>query len=497
MNISSNSKYRSNKQYTLLTGATGLLGRYLMRDLLLQGVKLAVLVRPTKKQRVRERVESILQYWEAELGHRLPRPVIVTGDVCEKGLGLTPRQSKWCNEFVDQIIHSAAVLRFNSATRQEEPWLTNVHGTSNVIEVAESAKVRHFHFVSTAYVCGKRQENVLESELDEQQDFRNDYEASKFAAEKLVREANFETTTVYRPAVIVGDSQTGYTSTYHGLYLYLRFLDLLVPQQERNEDGVFETRVKLPIDGDEPRNLVPVDWVAKSICHLVRTPEAFGKTYHLSPEQGTTTRELIEFCYEYYNSGGVEFGGAGSERTADSEFAQKLFENTSIYASYETSEPIFDKRNMDRFAGHLVCPPIDKEMIFKFIEFGRNNNWGRGKTPAPKVGRWIEAHLTEIALAAQKTMGALGLNSSSHLFVMGLDIHGPGGGQWQLKSLDGRFEVSLGLPDESCPVLKLSDLQINDMLLQAHESQKTETDVAIDWTEPLETVMSSENQLED
>jgi hypothetical protein len=152
---------------------------------------------------------------------------------------------------------------------------------------------------------------------------------------------------------------------------------------------------------------------------------------------------------------------------------------------------------MDRFAGHLVCPPIDKEMIFKFIEFGRNNNWGRGKTPAPKVGRWIEAHLTEIALAAQKTMGALGLNSSSHLFVMGLDIHGPGGGQWQLKSLDGRFEVSLGLPDESCPVLKLSDLQINDMLLQAHESQKTETDVAIDWTEPLETVMSSENQLED
>ena len=486
-------KHHSNKRYTLLTGATGLVGRYLMRDLLLKGVKLAVLVRPTKRERVRERVESILQNWEAELGQRLPRPIILSGDVREDGMGLTERHLNWCRDFVEKVIHGAAVLRFNSATQQEEPWVTNVQGTKNVLEFCKCACVSHFHFISTAYVCGERSETVLETELDENQEFRNDYEASKFQAEMLVRNANhFKTTTVYRPAIIVGDSQTGFTSTYHGLFLYLRFADLLVPQQQRNADGVFETRVKLPLDGDEPRNLVPVDWVSKTITHLVLTPEAHDRTYHLAPDHGVTTRELIEYCYEYYNSGGVEFAGKGSERTAESDFAEKLFENTRIYESYETSDPTFDKQNLNKFAGHLVCPRIDKQMIFRFIEFGRANNWGRTRVRPLTVARWIEAHLTEIALAAQKTMRALGINNPNKIFIMGLDIHGPGGGQWQLKSLDGRYEVSPGLPHKSYPVLKLSDLQINDLLLQTDtKTSADEDECVIDWSEPLETVMNN------
>ena len=54
--------------YTLLTGATGLVGRYLVRDLLLNGHDLAVVVRPSRRQTPRERMEEILQHWERELG---------------------------------------------------------------------------------------------------------------------------------------------------------------------------------------------------------------------------------------------------------------------------------------------------------------------------------------------------------------------------------------------------------------------------------------------
>ena len=492
MNIPLDSHYRSQKRYSLLTGATGLVGRYLMRDLLEKGHKLAVLVRPTKKERVRERIETILQMWEDELGYRLPRPVILSGDLNEPNLGLSAKQTKWAAQYLDQVIHGAAILRFHSATRAEEPWRTNLGGTKNVLEFAKSAGVKHFHYISTAYVCGKRDDVVQESELNVNQEFRNDYEVSKFEAETLVQSSDeFETKTIYRPGVVVGDSKTGYTSTYHGLFLYLRLLAMLVPQQERNEDGVFVTPIRLPIDGDEPRNLVPVDWVSKTISHLVCTPEAHGRTYHLVPDKGTTGKEMIEYCYEYFHSSGVEFCGSDAERTADNEFAQKLFENTSIYASYETSDPQFDKSNVNRFAGHLACPPIDKQMIFKFLDFGNSNKWGKSRPKTPKVARWIESHLTEIALAAQKTMGALGIAGANRLLRFGLDIHGPGGGQWQLAACDGKFEVTPGLPDDSCPVLKLSDLQINDLLLRNDEAEALESkEAAINWTQPLETVMT-------
>ncbi len=73
--------------YTLLTGATGLVGRYLVRDLLLNEHRLAVVVRPSRRQSPEERMEEILQLWERELGRSLPRPVVLAGDICERGLG--------------------------------------------------------------------------------------------------------------------------------------------------------------------------------------------------------------------------------------------------------------------------------------------------------------------------------------------------------------------------------------------------------------------------
>ena len=91
-------------------------------------------------------------------------------------------------------------------------------------------------------------------------------------------------------------------------------------------------------------------------------------------------------------------------------------------------------------------------------------------------------------------MGALHINSQQRSFQMGLDIHGPGGGQWQLTVEDGSFRVTPGLPDDSCPVLKLSDLQINDLLLRTPEPQQpTQEPVStIDWTSPLETLIRPE-----
>src|SRR5262245_50124706 len=171
-------------EYCLLTGATGLLGRYLLRDLLLRGTAVAVLIRERDGQSPAERLEEILSYWDGELGQKLPRQVhCLAGDVTLPGLGLDDAGRRWVAESCPRVLHSAASLTFYCKDRSADPWRTNLTGTERVLDLCRAAGVREFHYVSTAYVCGRREGLIFEDELDFGQQFRNDYEESKFEAE--------------------------------------------------------------------------------------------------------------------------------------------------------------------------------------------------------------------------------------------------------------------------------------------------------------------------
>lgn len=370
-----------NARFNLLTGATGLVGQYLMRDLLLDGTPLAVIVRPKKKESAESRIEQVLLHWEKELDCRIPRPVILTGDVSQPNLGLVDTEYDWVAENCDTIIHNAAILKFNGADRNGEPWRTNLDGTGHVLELARKCEIKTLHYVSTAYVCGNREDTILESDFDDSEGFRNDYERSKFASEQLVRNADhFDSVTIYRPVVIAGDSKTGFTSTYHGLYVYLRLFALFIPEQARDENGKILTPVKIPMEGDEPRNVVPVDWVSAVFCELFRNPEAHGRTFHLAPDQCLTPSEVIDACYDYFDSHGVEFcGDELPEDHQQPDYAEKIFDNIAIYQQYESSDPGFDTTNLKKYAGHIVCPPIDAATIQRYLDFGNADNWGKRK----------------------------------------------------------------------------------------------------------------------
>ena len=439
----SHSPLRFDRDYVLLTGGTGLVGQYLVKELLAAGQRVALVVRHGKKLTARERVEAFMQRWEAESGTALPRPVVLVGDVCDANLGLSEDAQEWVGQHCDRVIHSAAVLTFHGKSMEADPWRTNLGGTRNVIELCEKFDIQELHYLSTAYVCGKRSDRVMETDLDCGQEFRNDYEECKCQAEKLVHASNIESKTIYRPAVIVGDSKTGYTVTYHGLYLYLRLMATLVPLQERNENGLIDTKMRFPIDGDEPRNLVPVDWVAQAVACVFLDPSAHGKTYHLTPDECSSARQVLEYCYEYFGSEGVEFVGAEADREADSEFAARFFENAGMYEDYETSDPNFDKSSLVEAAGHLKCPPVDRDMIFRFMDFGYEDKWGKRKPRKPEVPFWSadqRQSMTEAIMSADV------LTEHS---AIGVDLLGPGGGQWQVfKDASGNLEWLAGLPTD-------------------------------------------------
>ena len=215
--------------YTLLTGASGLVGGFLMRDLLAGNRRLAVLIRSQRRQTAAERVESVLARWESLLDRPIPRPVCLEGDINLPHLGLTSRDRRWIARHCRRVLHNAAALTFAGADRRKDPWRTNVGGTRRVLQLCREVGLRELHYVSTAYVCGKREGTIFEDELEAGQAFRNDYEQSKYLAEKLLRDSEFiDPPTIYRPVAIAGDSRTGFTTSYHGIYVYMRLLDVLL-----------------------------------------------------------------------------------------------------------------------------------------------------------------------------------------------------------------------------------------------------------------------------
>jgi hypothetical protein len=143
--------------YTLLTGATGLVGCFLMRDLLAGNKRLAVLVRPTEQQSVAERAESMLARWESFRQQPMARPVYLEGDINRSHLGLTSGNRRWIARHCQRVVHNAAVLKFVGDDRRKDPWRTNVGGTRRTLELCQEVGLREFHYVSTAYVCGKRE----------------------------------------------------------------------------------------------------------------------------------------------------------------------------------------------------------------------------------------------------------------------------------------------------------------------------------------------------
>ncbi len=414
----------------LITGATGLVGQYLLKDLFDHGQRLAVIARPGKRMTSLERIEAIMHRWEAETDRRWPRPVILEGDISCPQLKLSPEQQAWVHAHCDRIIHSAATLQFHGPSRQSEPWATNVQGTRNVLQFAATAEIPEFHYVSTAYVSGRSEKVIYEDDFDRNQTFRNDYERSKFESEKLVRESDqFESKTIYRPAVIVGDSQTGYTSSYHGLFTYLRFMATHVPAEEIGANGKRHTPIHLPIEGNEPRNLVPVDWVSRVICRILCNPEAHNRTFHLVPDQLSTARQIIDSCCEYFNSTGVVYGSPLDEVASQSQFAVKFFENLRVYDDYFKSDPVFDATNLKAFCEDLVCPEIDGQTIHRFLDFGISGNWGKRKTNPPRVEPWITNTRNVIQAAVERLDNELGCLQAT---CFGVDVFGPGGGQWQI-----------------------------------------------------------------
>jgi nucleoside-diphosphate-sugar epimerase len=359
----------------------------LLRDLTLKGIRLAVLVRSKGKATAERRVDALLSHWEAELGFPLCRPMCLEGDVADPGLLLSREARWWIAGHCNRVLHSAASLTFRCGDRERDPWLSNYTGTLNVAAFCRENGIRELHHVSTAYVCGTRRGRIAEVELEAGQQFRNDYEASKCAAEAwLRRHAEVDSLTVYRPAVITGDWRTGYTSTYHGVYRFFQFIWLMAQQVTPMAGSRWDLPIRLRLTGHEPRNLVPVDWASDLVARLVIQAKARGKTFHLTPAVPARTSQVEEALADYFGYRGVSFVGPDGAPDATLSQLERFFNHyTDTHQDYLHSEPTFDAANLDALAPDLHCPRVDLPYLKRLIDFGVRDRWGKRHSAARRA----------------------------------------------------------------------------------------------------------------
>ena len=376
----------ADRHHLLVTGATGLLGSYLVRDLLLDGQPLAVVVRRSRKESPEARVERLVARWEHELGKRLPRPRVFAGDLTKPRCGLADADLDWIGRHCSGLLHNAASLSFRGNDRAAEPWLSNVTGVANMLDVVRAADIEHVHHVSTAYVCGLRAGTIAEDDLDVGQDFGNDYERSKVEAETMIRAAaGPASVTVYRPSIIVGDSSTGFTSTYHGLFAVLRLGHTLlakVPLGTTSGPAIIRLLGAAP---SHTKNFVPVDWVSAVIAHCVQKPEARGRTFHVThpePVSNVALGAVVQEAVERYSKAASP---DDPELCNEQWFADNLAAQLDVYRSYFRNDPTFDRTNTEAVAGHLPCPTLDHPRLMRMARFAIDEDFGRAPRSSPRA----------------------------------------------------------------------------------------------------------------
>ena len=176
-----------------VTGATGFIGRHLVEELLKREGTIYALVREGS----RGKIESLAQRLGA--GDRI---VAVPGDLSKPGLGVDGFDEK-----IDHLFHLAAV--YDMAASDEEMHRSNVDGTRHVVQFANEHDVGRFHHVSSIAVAGAYKGVWQEEMFDEDQKLPHAYHSTKYESEKVARNEVETKLIVFRPAIVLGHSETG------------------------------------------------------------------------------------------------------------------------------------------------------------------------------------------------------------------------------------------------------------------------------------------------
>jgi NAD(P)-dependent dehydrogenase (short-subunit alcohol dehydrogenase family) len=259
-----------------VTGATGFIGRHLVEQLLERDGDIHVLVREGSTGKL----DELVRRWGPKAEGRIKH---VVGDLNEPRLGVGDDAIDELRGEVDHFFHLAAI--YDMTADEERNEKLNVEGTRHAVALANAIEAGRLHHVSSIAAAGAYKGLFREDHFDEGQDLPSPYHRTKFESEKIAREESQVPWRVYRPAIVVGHSETGEMDKIDGPYYFFKLLQKLrgwLPSW-------------FPLVGPELgyTNIVPVDYVARAMDHIAHQDGLDGQAFHLTNPKKQRSGEVI------------------------------------------------------------------------------------------------------------------------------------------------------------------------------------------------------------
>ena len=260
-----------------VTGATGFIGKRLVKQLLeRKGTVVSFLIRKESE----DKVPQLREYWGASAARAIP----VFGDLTRKKLGVAAEDIKKLKGQVDHFFHLAAV--YDLSADAESQAEVNVEGTRHTVELAKAIDAGHFHLVSSIAAAGLYEGVFREDMFDEAENMDHPYFMTKHESEKIVRQECKVPWTVYRPAMVVGDSATGEMDKIDGPYYFFKLI-------QRMRQLLPPWMPTIGLEGGRI-NIVPVDYVVAALDHISHQPGIAGRCFHLVDPVGYRVGDVLD-----------------------------------------------------------------------------------------------------------------------------------------------------------------------------------------------------------
>jgi nucleoside-diphosphate-sugar epimerase len=412
---------------------------------------------------------------EERFGRLFIRPVVITGELSQPGLGISDGDLQWIEKNCGSIIHSAANLLFRPASEHpdNEPYRTNLDGTRTLLDLTTRLGINEWHYISTAYVAGLRTGQILERETDVGQQFGNDYERSKTMAEQLLRHSMaIHSLTVCRPSIVIDlhpTSSMRSDQTINSAFVMFQALSQRFGLPERGE--WFR---RLGFSGVERKNIVTVDWVATMIAQIYRRPELHGQTYHLTSPTGTSAEQLEDAFRSAMVSSGVKLPARRVE--AASLIDEHAAPFVAAFKPYFKDDPGFDRTNIShamKVCGEQDLPVLSVEMLREFCL--RQTKSVLPPAKSVSVATTWQLYASEF----QKNLGTpvanghastgISYHSSRDNNRFGLELSGGGGGQWVIELSNNGIDV-LPASSQLAPCRWISSAAVFGDLIEGRRS---------------------------
>jgi NAD(P)-dependent dehydrogenase (short-subunit alcohol dehydrogenase family) len=260
-----------------VTGATGFIGKRLVRKLLeRKGSVVHFLIRKESE----DKIAALREYW----GSTAARTVPVFGDLTSKKLGVSAEDVKKLKGQVDHFYHLAAV--YDLSADEESQIAVNIEGTRNTVEFAKAIDAGHFHHVSSIAAAGLYEGVFREDMFDEAENYEHPYFLTKHESEKIVRKECKVPWSVFRPAMVVGDSHSGEMDKIDGPYYFFKLI-------QRMRQILPPWMPAVGLEGGRV-NIVPVDFVVDALDHISHKANINKQCFHLVDPVGYRVGDVLD-----------------------------------------------------------------------------------------------------------------------------------------------------------------------------------------------------------